>query len=121
LTLGEVRRAGKRHLEYEPIGAAELAVVVEEVAGRVGALLLVAEDEHDLGGPVAADGLEQVGVGAELDQEVGPGRAGELGVPRGVVAAAAGAAVAEAAVEEVGELVGELFERLSAAVLGCWP
>ena len=34
-------------------------------------LLLVAEDEHDLAGPVAGDGLDHVGVSAELDQKWG--------------------------------------------------
>ena len=50
-------------------------------------------------------GLEHVGIGAELDEEVGLGGAGELGVPGGVVPAAAGAAVAGAAEEEVGVAV----------------
>ena len=39
-------------------------------------------------GPEAADRLQHVGVGAELDQEAGLGRAGELGVPGRVVPAA---------------------------------
>ncbi len=83
-------------------GPAKLAVVVEVVPGGKGLLLAVAEQEDDLGGAEAADRLEHVGVGAELDQEGGLGGAGELGVPGGVVPGAAAAAIAGAAEEEVG-------------------
>ena len=89
-------------LELEK-GAPEPAVIIEVAVGRERPLLALAEDEHHLAGPVAAQLLEEVGVGAELQQEAGLGRAGELGVPRGVVIPAAGAAVAGAAVEEVGK------------------
>ncbi len=80
--------------------ALELAVVVEEVASRVLQLVALSQHEHQLGRAESPDRLQHLGVGAELDQEVRLGGAGELGVPRGVVVAAAGAGVAEAADRE---------------------
>lgn len=75
---------------------------MEEVAGLEPQLVALAEDEDELRGPESPHGLDHVGVGTELDEEVGLGGPGELGVPGCVVVAAARAAVAGAAEEEVG-------------------
>ena len=68
--------------------AAELAVAVEGVTGPIRALLLVRRGRTR--SRRAGSRGEHVDVGAELYQEVGPGLAGELGVPRGVVPARRG-------------------------------
>src|SRR6185503_18580541 len=87
-----VRRTVERPVPLEvEEGSAEPAVVIEVAVGRERPLLPMAEHEHDLLGPVTADRLEEVGIGAELQQEAGFGGARELGVPRSVVPPAAGA------------------------------
>src|SRR5262245_20921289 len=53
---------------------------VEEAVGSERALLAVAQQDAQLGGQEVLSGGEVLRVGAELDQEVGFGRAGELGV-----------------------------------------
>ena len=55
-------------------------------------------------GPDALDRLQQLGVGAELDQEIGLGRQGELGIPGLVVVGAEGRGAGHAD-EEVGVAV----------------
>ena len=67
---GAVGRPRRLELEERLL---DLPVVGEEVQGLEGQLVLVAEHEHQLRRAHALDRLEQVGVGAELHQEVGPG------------------------------------------------
>jgi len=59
-----------------------MAIEVEEAVGVEPAFFAGAEDEAEFVWTEILEGFEVLGVGAELDQEVGLGRAGELRVER---------------------------------------
>lgn len=61
-------------------GVADVAEVGGELGEAEGVLLAVAEDDVDLLGLDALRGRQQLAIEAELDDEVGLGAAGQLGV-----------------------------------------